>query len=46
MDLVLVSLEKPRKVCKVYHFSVDYNSIDKSDILNINRYLMNTNDIK
>ena len=43
---MLVSLEKPRKVCKVYHFSVDYNSIDKSDILNINRYLMNTNDIK
>ena len=24
----------------VYHFSVDYNSIDKSDILNIHKYLM------
>ena len=24
----------------VYDFSVDYNSIDKSDILNIHKYLM------
>ena len=30
----------------VHHFSVDYNSIDKSDILNIHKYLMNNNDIK
>ena len=27
-------------------FSVDYNSIDKSDILNIHKYLMIKNDIK
>ena len=30
----------------VYDFSVDYNSIDKSDILNIHKYLMTKNDIK
>ena len=30
----------------VYHFSVDYNSIDKSDILNINKYIIAKNDIK
>ena len=30
----------------VYDFSVDYNSIDKSDILNIHKYLMNKNNIK
>ena len=30
----------------VYYFSVDYNSIDKSDILNIHKYLMTKNDIK
>ena len=29
----------------VYDFSVDYNSIDKSDILNIHKYLMIKNDI-
>ena len=28
-----------------YNFLVDYNSIDKSDILNIHKYLMNKNDI-
>ena len=27
----------------VYNFSVDYNSIDKSDILNIQKYLMTKN---
>ena len=27
----------------VYDFSVDYNSIDKSDILNIHKYLMTKN---
>ena len=32
---------------KVYDFSVDYNSIiDKSDILNIHKYLMTKNYIK
>ena len=30
----------------VYDFSVDGNSIDKSDISNIYKYLMNKNDIK
>ena len=29
----------------VYDFPVDYNSIDKSDILNIHKYLMNKNNI-
>ena len=31
---------------KVYDCSVDYNPIDKSDILNIHLYLMNKNKIK
>ena len=30
----------------IYDFSVDYNSIDKSDILNIHKYLMIKNNIK
>ena len=30
----------------VYDFLVDYNSIDKSDILNIHKYLMTNNNIK
>ena len=30
----------------VYHFSVGYNSIDKSDILNIHKYLMTKNNRK
>ena len=30
----------------VYDFSVDYNSIDKSDILSIHKYLMTKNNIK
>ena len=30
----------------VYDFSVDYNSIDKSDILNIHKYLMTKNNVK
>ena len=30
----------------VYTFSVDYNSIEKSDILNIHKYLMTENNIK
>ena len=29
-----------------YDFSVDYNSIDKSDILNIRKYIMTKNNIK
>ena len=30
----------------VYGFSVDYDSIDKSDILNIHKYLMTKNNMK
>ena len=30
----------------VYDVSVDYNSIEKSDILNIHKYLLTKNDIK
>ena len=30
----------------VYDFSVDYNSFDKSDILNIHKYLMVKNNVK
>ena len=30
----------------VHDFSVDYNSIDKFDILNIHKYLMTKNNIK
>ena len=30
----------------MYHFSVGYNSIDKSNILNIHKYLMTKNNIK
>ena len=30
----------------VYDFSVDYNSFDKFDILNIHKYLMTKNNIK
>ena len=37
-DLVLLSLNG-----NVYDFSVDYDSINKSDILSISKYLMNKN---
>ena len=30
----------------LYDFSVDYNSINKSDILNIHKYVMTKNNIK
>ena len=30
----------------LFDFSVDYNSFDKSDILNIHKYLMTKNNIK
>ena len=30
----------------IYHFSLDYNSIDKSDILHIHKYLMTKNNMK
>ena len=45
MDLVLQSLEKISFKGNAYDFSVDYNSIDKSDILNIHKYLMVKNNI-
>ena len=44
MDLVLLSLEKLSR--NAYDFSVDYNCIDKSDKLNIHKYLMTKNSIK
>ena len=43
------SSTEPREVSlngNVHDFSVDYNSIDKSDILNIHKYLMTKNNIK
>ena len=43
------SREESREVSlngNVYDFSVDYNSIDKSNILNILKYLMTKNKIK
>ena len=45
MDLVLLSLGKYLSG-NVYNFSVNYHSIDKSDILNIHKYLMTKNNIK
>ena len=39
----------PREVSlngNVYKFSINYNSVDKSDTLNIHKYLMNKNKIK
>ena len=30
----------------LYDFSIDYNAIDKSDILNVHKYLMVKNNIK
>ena len=44
MDLVLLSLVSLNG--NIYDFSVDYNSIDKSDILNIHKYLLNKNNKK
>ena len=43
------SATESRKVSlngNVYNFPVDYNSIDKSDILNNHKYLMTKNNIK
>ena len=33
-------------VANVYNFSVDYSSVDKSDILNIHKYLIVKNSMK
>ena len=43
MDLMLLSLEK--HLWEDYN-SVDYNAIDKSDILNIHKYLIVKSNIK
>ena len=43
------SVTEPREVSlneNLYDFSVDYNSVDKFDILNIHEYLMTKNTIK
>ena len=43
------SAHESRKISlngNVYDFSVDYSSINKSDILNIHKYLMTKNNIK
>ena len=44
MDLVLQSKEVSLNG-NVYDFSVDYNSIDKSNILNIHKNLITKNNI-
>ena len=43
-----VSMEIGNEVSNgnVYDFSIDYNSIDKSDILNTHKYLITKNNIK
>ena len=41
-----VDVEKVSLKGNVYDFSVDYNAIDKSDILNIHKHLMVKNNIK
>ena len=45
MDLVLLSIEKYLKM-EMNVFSVDYNYIDISEILNIDMYLMTKDNIK
>ena len=46
LKLTIKSIFKVSFNENVYDFSVDYNSIDKSDILNIHKYLMTKNNIK
>ena len=48
LEVYLIDLEPERKSLNgnVYDFSVDNNSIDKSEILNIYKYLMNKKNIK
>ena len=48
LEVYLIDLEPRGKSLNgnVYDFSVDYNSIDKSEILNIYKYLMNKKNIK
>ena len=45
MNLGIQSLGKYRSI-KMLWFSVHYNSIDKSDVLKIHKYLMRKNNIK
>ena len=46
INLVLLNLEKYLLNGNVYDFSADYNAVDKSDILNIHKYLMAKNNLK
>ena len=39
-------MKKTRLNGHVYNFSVDYNTIDITDIINIHKYLMKKHDIK
>ena len=41
-----IGLRHERVKVNVYDFSVDFGTIDKSDILNIPKYLMVTNNVK
>ena len=45
MDLATESREESLNR-NVYNFSVDYSFIDKTDMLNIHKYLMTKNNIK
>ena len=42
----IVKAEEVSLQGNVYDFSVDYDATDKSDILNIQKYLMTMNNIK
>ena len=47
MHLVLLSLEKFKSLnANVDDFSIDYNSVDKCEMLNIRKYLKTKNNIK
>ena len=49
MDFMLLSLERGNVYDlggNVYDFSLDFNTINKSDILNIRKYLMVKNNLK
>ena len=45
-DFLANNTKKTRLYGRVYDFSVDYDSIDVDDILNIHEYLMKKHDIK
>ena len=45
-DFAVNSMKKKRLNGNMYDFSIDYNSIDISDITNIHKYLMKKHDIK